>query len=399
MVASVFFSRAALSITCILFVTLTVAHKYVLQQVIICFKTPQLVFLSLLFFIPFISGLWSTDLHQWSDVVRLKLPLLFFPLAFAGHWRLTANQWQTIAWLFLLLIFGGCVYGLVDYAFDPGKMTESYLRAKTILTPLEDDHVRYSWLVAVGLILCVHLLQNSKDNKHKKALIAVAIFFVIYLHVLSARTGLFSLYLFLLLFAGWIFFRRKNRKQSLFVAASLLILPLTAYIFLPTFRARLRYNLYDLSFVQKQEYLPGSSDGARTMSLKAGWQVLKENPFGVGAGDVMKETDKWYVNNVPQILPTDKLHPSSEWLLYGAFAGWPGVLLFTFIMLLPFLLQPKTNQLFWNGLAATAAFSFAFDQGLEVQFGIFLYTFITLWWWKWFNEADLQEAKQGLSDQ
>jgi len=398
MIISVFLSRAALSVTCILFVILTVVHKEIFQQLRRFLQTPLLLFFSLLFFIPFVSGLWSADLEKWSDVVRLKLPLLFFPLAFAGGWNLTTNQWKTIGWVFLALIFCGCMYGLIHYALHYSLVNESYLRAKTILTPLEDDHVRYSWLVVAGIILSLKFLQEATNKKAKITFFLLAIFFAVYLHILSARTGLFCFYLFLFLLAGWFFLKRKNWKLAFACIAAIIILPLTAYFFLPTFTARLRYNLYDLSFVQKQEYLPGSSDGARALSLQAGWQLLKENPLGVGAGDVMHEADKWYDKNVPQVLPTDKLAPNSEWLMYGGFAGWAGVSLFTIIMATPFIFRPKQGQLYWIGLAATAAFSFVFDTGLEVQFGIFLYIFLTLWWWKWFNLTSTGLAKQGLSD-
>ncbi len=51
----------------------------------------------------------------------------------------------------------------------------------------------------------------------------------------------------------------------------------------------MQYILYDLSLVQKGQYVEGSNDGARTMSLQAGWQVLEQNPLGAGAGDVMTE--------------------------------------------------------------------------------------------------------------
>ncbi|HET7898584.1 MAG TPA: hypothetical protein VFL47_12950, partial [Flavisolibacter sp.] len=91
---------------------------------------------------------------------------------------------------------------------------------------------------------------------------------------------------------------------------------------------------------------------------------------------------KWYAANVPQILPTDKLNPCSEWLVYGAIAGWPGVVLFTAILLLPFVYPPRQHRLYWVAFHATAAFSFLFDMGLEVQYGIFLYAFVTFWWWR-----------------
>jgi hypothetical protein len=51
-------------------------------------------------------------------------------------------------------------------------------------------------------------------------------------------------------------------------------------------------------------------------------------------------------------------------------------------MIIPFLLSVK-NKLWWIMLNATIAVSFLFDIGLEVQFGVFLYSFIVLWWWKW----------------
>lgn len=330
--------------------------------------------------------------------MRLKLPLLFFPVVFAGNWNLTSNQWKIIGWIFLALVFCGCAYGLIHYAIHYNAINESYLRAKTILTPLEDDHVRYSWLVVVGSILSLKFLQEATNKKAKTTFLLLAIFFAVYLHILSARTGLFAFYLFLFLLAGWSFLKGKNRKVAFASVAIIIVLPLAAYFFLPTFKARLRYNLYDLSFVQKKEYLPGSSDGARALSLQAGWQVLKENPLGVGAGDVMHEADKWYAKNIPQVLPTDKLAPNSEWLMYGGFAGWVGVCIFTIIMCMPLILRPKQGQLYWIGLAATAAFSFVFDTGLEVQFGIFLYIFLTLWWWKWFNQTNSSSAKQRLSD-
>lgn len=387
MVLSLFISRAALSVSTILFVALAVLHKNFFQQVKTFFLQPYFWCFSLLFFVPLISGLWSSELDKWGDVVRIKAPLLFLPLAFAGNWQFSSTQWQTVAALFLLAVFGGCMWGLVDYLQNAQQIHEGYTRAKTILTPLEDDHVRFSWLVSAAVILCALLLRQVAQKAFKWLLLLLLLFFVVYLHILSARTGLISLYIFFVLYAGWFLLRGKDRKWAIIFIVLLFILPMLAYFILPTFKARIHYNLYDLSFVQKEQYLPGSSDGARVMSLKAGWQVLQQNPLGVGAGDVMNEADKWYAANVPQVLPTDKFYPSSEWLMYGSFAGWPGVGLFSFIMLLPFFIRPKSGQIFWIAFHATAAFSFAFDMGLEVQYGVMLYALITFWWWKWLNDV------------
>ena len=97
MIVSLCISRAALSIAIICFVLIALVNKDILKQFREYIATPFLLALSLLFFIPFLSGLWSDDIKQWSDVVRIKLPLLFFPVAFAGKWALTNKQWVIIA--------------------------------------------------------------------------------------------------------------------------------------------------------------------------------------------------------------------------------------------------------------------------------------------------------------
>jgi O-antigen ligase len=390
MIICLFVSRAALSISTICFLVLAIVRKDFRQQWRRVISTPFLLFFTLLFFIPFVSGLWSENLSKWADVVRLKLPLLFFPLTFAGSWQFTKKQWLLITAIFLTGVTLGSVWSLLHYLQNAAAIHEGYLQAKTLLTPLENDHVRFSWLVSVAAMTCFLVQRFISSQKAKLVLWTLTLFFTVYLHVLAARTGLLSLYIFLLLYAGWFLVKKQSVKTAVLLGAVLLVLPVLAYLIVPTFQNRIRYLVYDFSFVQKAEYLPGANDGARVMSLKAGWQVLQQHPFGAGAGDVMLEAEKWYVANVPDVLPTDKFYPSSEWLLYGAFAGWIGVLLFTAIMLLPFFVRIPQHKIFWIALHATAAFSFAFDMGLEVQYGIFLYAFLTFWWWKWLEDVKRQ---------
>ena len=173
--------------------------------------------------------------------------------------------------------------------------------------------------------------------------------------------------------------------------SAIVLVPLIAYFSLPTLQARLDYMLYDISLVQKKQYVQGSNDGARMMSLQAGWQVLKQKPLGVGAGDGMYEADKWYQTNAPQVIPADKFPPLSEWLLYGAYAGWPGLLLFTVIMLWPLFVKLNPGRFFWLAFHIMAAFSFVFDMGLEVQYGIFIYAFTFFCWWKWLTQDQYEQ--------
>jgi hypothetical protein len=386
MICSLLISRGALSVTTILFLLLAIVRKDFKQQWKTFLTNYFLLLFTLLFFIPFVSGLWSENLSKWSDVIRLKLPLLFFPLAFAGRWNFSKKGWLLIAAVFIAVVFIGCTWSLFHYFQNMASVHEGYLRAKTLLTPLENDHVRFSWLVSIAVMICVLLPKLGTQKTATVFLWGLAVFFAGYLHILSARTGMISLYIFLCLYGLWTLRSARKKKPAFLFLGSLILLPLLAYRMVPTFQNRIRYFIYDFSFVQKAEYLPGTNDGARVMSLKAGWQVVRQNPLGVGAGDVMQEANKWYQANVPQVLETDKFYPSSQWLLYGAFAGWPGILLFTLVMLLPFFQVFWRHQIFWISLQATAAFSFLFDMGLEVQYGIFLYALLNFWWWKWLKQ-------------
>ena len=391
MLGCLFLSRAGLSIFLILFLVGTMWHKNFLKQCSFFLHSPVLVGIAFLFLVPFVSGLWSSDGQEWLDAMRIKLPLLFLPLAFAGRWQLSNKQWLFIASFFLALLIASTCWSFLQYLQNMTAIHQGYLSAKVLATPLQNDHVRYSWLVSIGVLLCLVLTKDA--SKRGTTLLWFLVFwFALYLHLLSARTGLASLYLIFFFYIIWLWRRKREKIIIIGIMLSIILLPILALIFLPTFQNRIKYFVYDYSYIKTNTYLPGSNDGSRMLSLKGGWSVLKNNPGGVGRGDVYAKVDEWYTENVPQIKNEDRLYPASEWLMYGAAAGWIGVILFTVSMLIPFLFPPAANRIFWIGLNATAAFSLAFDIGLEVQFGVFLYSFIILWWWKWFSS----QSKAGV---
>lgn len=384
MLVSLFTSRFLLSIGFILFLLFTCFHKNIIQQFISFFRNPFLLGMSFLFFIPFVTWFWTEDKSMWMRFARIKLPLFLFPMAFAGNWQLSPKQWRWIAWCFITLVFAGCCWSLWQYVQNIHSVHEQYLKAKLLLTPLENDHVRFSLLVTIAIACIVMLLKQYLPKRQWIIPSVAAIFFIVYLHILSARTGLLSLYLFLILCIFYLLFLLKKLKWVIGLSIVIIAMPLLAWLLFPTFQNRIYYARYDLSNVRENRYVPGANDGNRILSLKAGWSVLQEHPFGVGS-DVIDKTYAWYDKNIPQMPESEKLFPSSEPLMYAGFAGWPGLILFFLIMLLPFFQKIKRNYFFWFVLNLVMAFSLLFDIGLEAQFGVFIYAFIVLWWWKWFN--------------
>ena len=286
------------------------------------------------------------------------------------------------------MVFAGCCWSLFQYVQNMESINNSYLKAKVIPTPLDNDHVRFSWLVSVAIICCFLIIEKYGGKALQIILISLIAFFIIYLHILSARMGLMSFYIFFAMYAAWMLIKGRHFIPTAISISALVIFPIIAWFTIPTFENRIKYFIYDFSHVRANTYLPGSSDGARFLSIKAGWDVVKKHPLGVGAGDLKNEVDQWYKLNVGEMVPADKFLPCSEWMMYGGFAGWPGIILFSAIMLLPFLINAGDQKFYWVSLNIIAAFSFVFDMGIETQYGTFIYCFIILWWWKWLQQLN-----------
>ena len=387
MLVSLFLSRGMLSISLILFVIISFFHKHVGAQLRRFLSSPILWGMSLLFLLPFVSGLWSLDKVSWMEVLRIKAPLFFLPLAFAMPLNFSDENWERLAFVFLLLVTAATFWSMWQYVTNMKAIHQGYLHAKVIRTPLDDDHIRFSWMVSIGILLAGWQLILKRRTRSKIilcVLIIMIVWLTIYLHILAARTGLLCFYAMLLFSAGWFLVKKSKPLLSILIIVLVILLPVVSYFIFPTFQNRIKYFLYDASYFRQSSYLPGSNDGSRFFSIKAGIHILKENQvFGVGFGDIKKETNDWYAANIPQMLEKDKLNPSSEWLMYGDGCGWLGMLIFTFVMLIPFFIRNHCAKIVWLLLNVSATLTIIFDVGLEVQYGVFLYSFIVLWWWKW----------------
>lgn len=393
MLTGLLFSRGVLSSGLVIFAAATLIHKNIKTQLDHFLSSPFLWVMTLLFFITLISGLWTEDLSKWSQILRIKLPLLFLPICFAGLNDLKQRDWEKIAWVFLIVISIGAGWSLSQYFLDVKEIHAGYLQAHTIKTPIGNDHVRFSLSVSVAILAAIVLFITNRNYFSKATGNFLWILIAglgIYLHVLAVRTGLLCFYTSLLIFIAWSLWNQKNKIRSVFFLCLLLSFPVIAYFIFPTFKNRISYLKYDLSFVRKNIYLPGSNDGTRIISIRAGWQIQNQKPLtGAGFGDIETETKKWYQENYPQMIETDRILPSCEWMMYGAGAGWPGFILFSVIMLMPFFLRGLKKNLAWWLLNISMALSYLFDIGLEVQYGVFVHAFILLWWYQWLqSEGD-----------
>ncbi len=386
MMISLFFSRLILSVAAGIFFILCFFHPFIKLQLKKFFSTPLLWGISLLFIIPLLSGLWSADKQEWSSIIRIKLPLLLMPIAFAAPFKFSRKQWHRLAFVFLILVTAGTIWSMLQYIRDPEAAHEGYLHARSILTPLLNDHVRFSWIVALAFLVSCWVLKPFWNRRMLAiGIIINACWLIVYLHILAARTGLVAIYIVLFSIAAWALYKQKKKISALIPLVLIIALPVVAYVLFPTFRNKVRYFYYDFKYFKDAQYLPGGNDASRVISWKAGLAVTNNNKFsGVGFGDVCASMNDWYDRNHPGMTANEKILPSNQWLMYGAGSGVIAMLIFSWVLFVPFITN-TTNRWNWWVLNMIVAISFLFDIGLEVQFGVFIYCMTILLCWKRFH--------------
>jgi O-antigen ligase len=331
------------------------------------------LFAILFLFLPVLfSGYWSADKQLWWNSFSVKLPLLTMMLGLCSV-QLSTKRWGQIVWIFLFLVCMGCCWSLLQYS---AEIQEAYLQAKTLPTPSDNDHIRFSWLVAIAVLLGLQCLLHEKKKIMQYVLLVAVVFLVAYLHILAAKTGLVCLYVGCLIYFLYTVIFEKKWKAGLYMAVIAVAMVSFFYYTMPTLRNRLQYVAYDFSNYSKGNQMPGYGDAARWLSIRAGYEITTQHPVtGVGFGDMAEEINLWHQANHPSSLSYERFLPANEWLVYGAGSGWPGVICFTAGILLLLYASTSTNLLSLI-LSVTSLIPFLIDDTLEGQYGVVILAFI-----------------------
>ncbi len=322
-----------------------------------------------------VSGLWSENSSLWWNSLAVKLPLLTMLLGIASV-DFSTERKNKLIYLYLFVISLGCAWSFSQYLLHPAAMQQAYLQAKTLPTPADNDHIRFSWMVVVAVILGFQGLVTAQQKTNRYLLAACLVFLVVYLHVLAAKTGLVCLYTGGGIYVIYLIIVQKKWKTGLLLLAVCAIAAFLCYQTLPTLRNRVQYVLYDFSNYSSGTILPGYSDASRWLSMKAGYQLTTEHPLqGVGFGDMLAAVDQWHQLNHPTSLAYERFLPANEWLVYGTGSGLPGILCFTagFVLL---LYRTTSRNIFSVIISVISLVPFLFDDTLEGQTGILVLAFI-----------------------
>ena len=120
----------------------------------------------------------------------------------------------------------------------------------------------------------------------------------------------------------------------------------------------------------------------RIEAYKVGWQVILQNPIGVGADAMNQSIQKTYESNKSVLYKENRKDPHNQFLEFGVKYGWIGILalLFFFYQL---LILTKQSWFPVLGLVTLLFVAMQFESLLERQasiytIGLFMPLFIVL---------------------
>ena len=343
------------------------------------FQRKDLLILSLFFWLVFLSGIYSDDKASWLNWVRIKLPFIALPLAFAAIKKLEERKFIALLYGFVLTLFISVVAVLVNYFLHYETITESFLQGNAI--PMPFSHIRYTLMLAFAFFCCWFLLEKKRVffslNEKWLQLFLLAFLFVA-LHVLSVRSALLALYLGIFFMLFRFIFIEKKFLLAIISLLLIIVIPYTATKFIPSLQNKLEYMHYDMNQFEKGE-INNLSDGVRLISMQGGLEIAKQNlMFGVGAGDLKTEMNKFYTEHYPQLAEGDRKLPHNQLVWTLATTGVIGLVLFLFAFSFPVFINRNYKGWLFVTLHLILFSSFFTEATFEEQIGTGFYLIFLL---------------------
>ncbi len=342
------------------------------------YRRREWVVLTLLFLVPVLSYFWSDDKAYWLRLVQTRLPFLVLPWAFANLPTLSERKTKSVLYLFFWFIVGVCTLVGINFFWHYDAIIEGLGRGNPI--PVPRSHVRFSLILATSILVGAWLWYKSFylwRAWEKKALAAGVLFLFVFLHVLSVRGGMFSLYaalLFGLLRYVWVSKRWLAGLATLGVMVAALWFAAET---VPSLKMRIAYMKYDWERFSTQDEGHLYSDAARWISLKSGWSLWQQYPMlGTGAGDLWSETKR----NTAALFPTyaqEPRLPHNQFIFILASTGLLG-LIFSLIAFWGPIYAARKNALFMS-FQIMAFASFLIECTIENAIGVSWFLFYSLW--------------------
>lgn len=318
-----------------------------------------------------ITWFWSADKADWGRRIEVKMPFLLLPLAFAYLPRFTARQLQAITLSVGGILLISACYSSSFFVRDPAYYIHWYKQSHILPTLPKNDHIRISTAIALFIAWSMYVWP-SLTGKGAKWFVAIAdVLLIAFLHLLAAKSGLLSFYIFVAAWGLYVAFT-KQRLAGIAVLVAIPVLYFLAITFVPTFRERMHYIDFTM-YMLKSGDKTGIGDINRLMSYNIAIDLVKQHPLtGVGTGDMMAVMTTEYHQRYPEV--ADILLPHDQFLIVALGCGIPAAVLFIAWVFMPLTLLRKNRKSFYLLVVwLILLLQILIEPVFEVQYGVFIY--------------------------
>lgn len=327
-----------------------------------------------------VSFFWSDNIPQWNERVSVKLPILLLPLAFGLLPSFSDRQLKIFTIGGALLFLSGVGYSLYFLVTDTTYYIEQYRFSKVLPTLAGHDYIRYSLSIALFIVWCVYMLGRWGRGSGKWLIVVTVAVLSIYIHIVAVKTGILSLYLFVLCY-GIYMAARKKLFFGLVLIAMIIATPFVAYKYVPTFENKVDYFTYSWKVFNEGQYNSDYSDIGRLVSYDIALKLMPGHMWlGTGIGDLHDVMKTGYDKYYPLVPDFQRLKPHNQFMIVALGCGIPALILFILWVFYPLRFISRSREGFFLFCVWLVMWiPLMVEPFLELQFGIYVYLFFILW--------------------
>jgi O-antigen ligase len=376
-IVGMYLSRAMMSIGMIVLISSAILNVKLQSNVKAFMQKPHLLMLTGYFLLFSLSYFWSDDVGYYKERMQIMFPFLILPFSFLSMNRWEMKWYDILILLFILLNLSGIGWSLHEYYLQKEAYDAGYGFSKLIPTPFKNDHIRFSIAVVMSMCFCVDLFIKHSNRMIRGLLLLVIAIDIVYIHILSAKTGIVAFYLVSFIAIIQFIFSTKFRKLGVAFLFILISLPFVMFLIFPSFKNKLGYIKYSITQMGNTEKETNISDEGRLISYQYAFEIIRMHPLiGVGIGDVYGQMKQRYDRDFPH-LQSATLLPHNQFLMAGVAIGLLGMI-YLLMMQISIYRLVKKNDFLYLSFCIIMFFTMMIEPLYETQYGTCIFLFFLL---------------------
>jgi O-antigen ligase len=335
---------------------------------------PILLFASVYIF-HLIAMLYTDNIDRGAKDLMQKLSLILFPIIIGTGPKLTRQMrvkgmeffvLGTLTAVFLAFVSSAIAYG------SSGIISEFYM---SNFSPAH--HPSYiSFYMAMAIAMLLLRIGDTTDVKKSLPLWIAVFFLSLSLIFPASKMGFINWALVCMIFLlKWLILKPRNRK-SLALLLGVVILFALFLKFDPVASKRVGKAVEVTSQIdQPSNESQIESNTARLYSWSTAFTLIKENPIGVGTGDINDAMVSAYKKQGLDELAAKSLNPHNEFLQIAVALGILPALLFLFSLFYPFGKVIRNKDWIYGIFLLSVFIQFSVESMLEKQSGVIFFAF------------------------